>query len=596
MQKTVEFLQMLAADMNSQAKLILALLHLPVVLLLVLLARQERGLLIRSAHKKALLYVLGEFRTFCIRQYRAAMQCLVQLDLEKNYDAGTHFAGIATAGYLNKRWTVLLQNPSVFLYQRYALKPGVKLFALRDRLGFQQESTHDYVKYYSNEYKRCERQFYDNLSHLAQMHEMLEENMRQKPFNRGNEPEWMIDYMKIFGEWQINGSGKDMDVCHKQIVLKMLHLTRTYTDVSFVIRAREYALQCNIAYTEIANMKTMLREKLDKFVWHHRLAARMLTVVIRRIEPRALAGPLRAPARQISERRLHILEKDVDNLVLLDITLGRNRVLRRSLYILFFLSITASVMLAIYSSAGSKQQNMPAIKEQAANGKAPLHPQTGRAADTGVLLKPAANVYGIDVSKYQGNLLTDIPHIDSLHFVICKATEGISYVDPDFASNWKLIRQKGLIRGAYHFYRSCDPPVQQAQHFLETIKDLDSTDMPPLIDIEGVDMACGADAARLEKDLLILLHYIEQKTRRKPVIYTTLFFADSYFTDSSLMYYPLWLAEYSDKTAPRLPRLWREKGYAIWQRQNSYNINSRKTDFDIFNGTCNDLLAFIRKY
>jgi lysozyme len=186
--------------------------------------------------------------------------------------------------------------------------------------------------------------------------------------------------------------------------------------------------------------------------------------------------------------------------------------------------------------------------------------------------------------------------MDTLHFVICKATEGKTYIDPDFAANWKFIRAKGLVRGAYHFYHSNDDPIMQAQHFLSAIKNIDSADIPPVIDIEEGGLEGVVDLVELENNLFLFLHYIEQKIKRKPVIYTDLSFADTYLTSSSFGEYPLWLAEYSGKDSPRMPKAWKGKKYAIWQKKDSYKIDSRNTDFDVFNGSGIELVDFIRRY
>jgi lysozyme len=73
-------------------------------------------------------------------------------------------------------------------------------------------------------------------------------------------------------------------------------------------------------------------------------------------------------------------------------------------------------------------------------------------------------VYGIDISHHQNNEIDYISKtLDSLSFVICKATEGVTYTDPLFSKNWKTIKARGFIRGAYHFYRSDDDPIAQVQ-------------------------------------------------------------------------------------------------------------------------------------
>jgi lysozyme len=61
-------------------------------------------------------------------------------------------------------------------------------------------------------------------------------------------------------------------------------------------------------------------------------------------------------------------------------------------------------------------------------------------------------VCGIDISKFQGNEINQLnKQTDQLTFIICKATEGITYTDPDFKTNWPMIQSKGYVRGAYHF-------------------------------------------------------------------------------------------------------------------------------------------------
>ena len=54
--------------------------------------------------------------------------------------------------------------------------------------------------------------------------------------------------------------------------------------------------------------------------------------------------------------------------------------------------------------------------------------------------KAASVARGIDISKYQGDEVAMLnKHKDALSFIICKATEGVTFTDPDFIMNWKLI-------------------------------------------------------------------------------------------------------------------------------------------------------------
>ena len=138
--------------------------------------------------------------------------------------------------------------------------------------------------------------------------------------------------------------------------------------------------------------------------------------------------------------------------------------------------------------------------------------------------------YGVDLSRWNGNALEEITSKDSISFVICKATQGLSYQDPDFEHNWKTTRSKGWIRGAYHFYMTNEDPIQQADHFWNVIQTIDSTDIAPIVDIEEKSLPehQTVDPVNLQVDLLQFLKRLEQKSGRTPIIYADLSFANKY--------------------------------------------------------------------
>ena len=201
--------------------------------------------------------------------------------------------------------------------------------------------------------------------------------------------------------------------------------------------------------------------------------------------------------------------------------------------------------------------------------------------------------YGIDVSHYQGKLLNeDLP--DYISFVICKATEGIDFTDPDFSTNWHYLEQKKIIRGAYHFYMVDDDPIKQANHFLQTLKANNYliNDISPIVDIEklGLQKDTDINTKSLNKNLLIFLKHIETEISKKPIIYTNTNFANEHLLNKEISDYSLWIADYTKETHPILPKLWKDKGYKIWQKVNSYNINSKKVDLDEYRGSLKDLI------
>lgn len=203
-------------------------------------------------------------------------------------------------------------------------------------------------------------------------------------------------------------------------------------------------------------------------------------------------------------------------------------------------------------------------------------------------------VYGIDISKYQGDEISFMnKKTDSLHFVICKATEGITYTDPDFARNWSIISEKKFIRGAYHFYRCNDDPIVQAKNYLRAIADLQKTDFPPIIDFEegGIDKSQSVE--QIQATLLIFIKEIENKLKRRPIIYTDVNTGNEYLNNPTFSNYPLWIANYNNKKQPDLPQTWKNSKWFLWQKSANYKIGSKVNDFDLFNGSLNDLQKLI---
>ena len=202
--------------------------------------------------------------------------------------------------------------------------------------------------------------------------------------------------------------------------------------------------------------------------------------------------------------------------------------------------------------------------------------------------------YGIDISKYQGDEIELMNKAtDSLNFVICRSTEGITYTDPKFASNWKTAKEKGYIRGAYHFYRSDDSPEQQAENFLRAIKDLEDTDLAPIIDFEEQSIVEGADKEKVIEDLWKFIFIVEEKSGRKPIIYTDINIGDNYLTAFRFANYTLWVASYTTAETPTIPGAWKGMDWVLWQKTDNYHFDKIQDDFDTFNGSLADLKKII---
>jgi lysozyme len=204
--------------------------------------------------------------------------------------------------------------------------------------------------------------------------------------------------------------------------------------------------------------------------------------------------------------------------------------------------------------------------------------------------------FGIDISSYQGDEVEALTQSeDNLQFIICKATEGVTYVDPKFQSNWANIKEKGFLRGAYHFYRSTDDPSKQAEFFLSTLGELDPMDIPPVVDFElgGIDKSQPVED--VQESILKMLQIIEERIRITPILYTDNYTANEYLNNESFSQFPLWIADYEAKETPVIPNAWEAKGYTFWQKSDSYQLKNYTDDADVFNGDLEALKSFIKQ-
>ena len=210
--------------------------------------------------------------------------------------------------------------------------------------------------------------------------------------------------------------------------------------------------------------------------------------------------------------------------------------------------------------------------------------------------KEANPIYGIDISEWQGDIINSLtPTQDSLVFVFCKASQGVGFTDPRFKENWTAIKQKGFIRGAYHFYMTKDNPIQQAEHFASLMKDIQATDIAPVIDFEGGGIEQGETPEAVQTSLKTFIQRLESLLSRKPIIYTNIPTANKYLS-AEFSEYALWIADYEEKIKPNLPVIWEAKDWTFWQKSPNHEIGSEKVDLDVFNGTITDLRDFIVNY
>ncbi len=185
-------------------------------------------------------------------------------------------------------------------------------------------------------------------------------------------------------------------------------------------------------------------------------------------------------------------------------------------------------------------------------------------------------------------------------FAFVKASEGERYVDPTFKSNWAGAKAAGLLRGAYHFFRSNADPGRQADSFINALKALgDPGELPPAIDLETND---GQPNAKVIARAKAWMDRVQTAFNKRPIIYSGQYFLQDHFSEPGggppvwTKDYPLWVAQfplnYTPGMQPGLPSGWAK--WSFWQYSDKGHINGivDKVDLDVFNGSLQDLYQF----
>lgn len=147
--------------------------------------------------------------------------------------------------------------------------------------------------------------------------------------------------------------------------------------------------------------------------------------------------------------------------------------------------------------------------------------------------------------------------------VLHKATEGLGFVDPDYAARRTAAQAAGLMWGAYHFGTG-DDPTAQADHFLQTVGP-DNAGMLLVLDFEqnpsGSSMTL--DQART------FVTRINSQAGRWPGLYSGNYVKEllGVEQDPVLSLCWFWLAQYGSEAV--VPDNW--TGWTLWQYTDGVN-------------------------
>jgi lysozyme len=191
-------------------------------------------------------------------------------------------------------------------------------------------------------------------------------------------------------------------------------------------------------------------------------------------------------------------------------------------------------------------------------------------------------IIGIDVSHYQGEIdWNQVKTIDKrpISFVVIRATQGDDGDDSRFKRNWDAVKEKGLIRGAYHYYRPNENSIKQADNFIKKVK-LSKGDLPPILDIEKFSRIQSRRSLRI--GLKKWLDKVELHYGVKPIIYTGASHYKDLLNNETFAEYILWVANYNDVEKP----FRKEIDWKFWQYRDWGRVKGIKgeVDLNVFNG------------
>ena len=197
-------------------------------------------------------------------------------------------------------------------------------------------------------------------------------------------------------------------------------------------------------------------------------------------------------------------------------------------------------------------------------------------------------IKGVDVSEYQGDIDWQILSNQDIQFAFIKATEGSSYVDPNFLDNFTNALNTNLRVGAYHFFSFESSGKTQAENFIDTVPIVENS-LPNVVDVElyGDFKSNPLDVQSVVKELTTMLQSLEDTYTSKPIIYTTKITYNLYIKDN-FPNYSIWLRDvhfsHNVKLTPNVD-FWQ---YSSTQILDGYNGDEQYIDMNVFCGSQDD--------
>ena len=205
-------------------------------------------------------------------------------------------------------------------------------------------------------------------------------------------------------------------------------------------------------------------------------------------------------------------------------------------------------------------------------------------------------VYGIDVSKYQGNIdWKCLAENERIQFVYIRATYGTNIIDEKIEQNVIGATNNNFSVGLYHFFVLNKDVAEQVNNF-NTQFETYQTNLIPVIDVEEASVPRKWIGKKgFEKQVcdsvekFISLFQASHPEKHLPMIYSAETFFN-HFLSKRFADYPKWIANYNEA-----PTLTNNASYLIWQFSDKKQLCGISTRVDMNIMNTQELLQLLRQ-
>lgn len=171
-------------------------------------------------------------------------------------------------------------------------------------------------------------------------------------------------------------------------------------------------------------------------------------------------------------------------------------------------------------------------------------------------------IEGVDLSRYQGKVDFDEVRQAGAKYALLKATEGLTYVDPEFYRSAACGAHNAVWVGSYHYFLPDLDPEKQAIHYASIAED--ATSLRPICDFEALRGIAPAEATNRAEAFMAAT---DELWGAYTILYSYPYFLQPLASKWTGRVSPhrrdLWIAHYTADDNPWLPLPWAE--WLIWQ-------------------------------